>query len=157
MQRNEIAEEKNVKSWKKEKRWRGRKKKKKKKTRKETGRKGDEKRLNVSVSACTSSWEGKWHHRARQHLTRGRSVQMTDTVPSAHRNSIYSIFYPSIREKRLTHLQILAFVLKHQHSVLIYHCLGRHFFNNQFPHWRKINVHRHRRKSSIAKFRVSAK
>lgn len=131
--------------------------KKKEKTRKETGRKGDEKRLNVSVSACTSSWEGKWHHRARQHLTRGRSVQMTDTVPSAHGNSIYSIFYPSIREKRLTHLQILAFVLKHQHSVLIYHCLGRHFFNNQFPHWSKINVHRHRRKSSIVKFRVSAK
>lgn len=36
------------------------------------------------------------------------------------------------RQQGFTHLLVLAFVLKHHHPILIQHCLGRHFFNNQF-------------------------
>lgn len=41
------------------------------------------------------------------------------------------------RQQGFTHLLVLAFVLKHHHPILIQHCLGRHFFNNQFPCSRK--------------------
>lgn len=74
----------------------------------------------------------KWH---RAECQDGECENVSSSKKfSSHEKLNYFIVE---KQKRFTHLLVFAFVLKHHHSVLVQHCLGRHFFNNQFPYSRK--------------------